>query len=136
MASIYDDIRQVLEETLEGIVDIPDIAFENVGYTPTTGTSFVRPTFIPTTTRPAVRGLNPQKRYQGLYRVMCYTPEGQGPGEADDLADKIIEAFDATTDLTSGSTILSIDYSERELGIVESPWFYVPVNIGWYIYSN
>lgn len=141
MANIFDDIRGALEVELSNIVGIPDIAYENVGYDPTTGVSFVRPQFIPTIRRPAVMGLNPQQRHQGLFRVLCYTPEGQGPAEADDLANSIMDTFEATTDIsfTNADTeeiILSIDYAERELGITDSPWYYVPVNIGWYIYSN
>lgn len=140
MASIYDDIRAALEVKLSDVSGIPDIAYENVSYSPTTGTPFVQPRLIPVSRRPAVRGINPQNRYDGVFRVFCYAPEGNGPSVADDLADKVIDAFDATTDIsfTNGSDetiIVSVDYAERDNGFVDSPWYYVAVNIGWYIYS-
>ncbi len=140
MASIYDDIRAALEVKLSNVSGIPDIAYENVSYSPTTGTPFVQPRLIPVSRRPAVRGINPQNRYDGVFRVFCYAPEGNGPSVADDLADKVIDAFDATTDIsfTNGSDetiIVSVDYAERDNGFVDSPWYYVAVNIGWYIYS-
>lgn len=139
MASIYDDIRAALEVKLSNVVGIPPIAYENLSYSPTTGTSFVQPRFIPVSRRPAVRGLNPQQRYDGVFRVFCYVPEGNGPAAADDLADKVIDAFDATTDISfnngSSTIVVSIDYAERDNGFVDSPWYYVAVNIGWYIYA-
>ena len=140
MASIYDDIRSALEVKLSTIPGIPDIAYENVSYAPTTGSSFVQPRFIPVSRRPAVRGLNPQLRYEGVFKVFCFAPEGNGPSTADDLANKVLESFEAATDISfinsdNDTIIVSIDYSERDNGFVDSPWYYVPVDIGWYIYA-
>lgn len=135
MASIYDDIRAALEVTLTGITDLPEIAWENLSYEPTTGQSFVKPRLIPTVREPAVRGLDPQQYYQGIFRVDCFVPEGLGPSAADDLADKIIDAFEATTDVTNGSTIISIRYAEREQGMPDGAFFMVPVNCGWYVFN-
>lgn len=135
MASIYDDIRSVLETTLDNINSLPDVAWENVSFNPTTGQSFVKPRLIPTRREPAVTGLNPQIYYQGLFRVDCFVPEGLGPSAGDDLADKIIEAFEATSKLTFGSTIISIRYAEREQGMPDGAYFMIPVNIGWYVHN-
>jgi hypothetical protein len=139
MASIYEEIRGALELKLSTVAGIPSIAYENVSFTPTTGQAFVQPRFIPVSRRPAARGLNPPIRYDGVLRVFCYAPEGEGPSAADLLANKVIEAFEATTDIAftkGGKTIhVSIDYAERDNGFVETPWYYVAVNIGWYIYT-
>jgi len=56
------------------------------------------------------------------------------------LADKVLNAFEATTDASylnnSGENIIvSIDYAEREGGGLDTPFYYVPVNIGFYIYN-
>src|SRR5210317_217366 len=138
--SIYNNIRAALESHLSTTADLPDIAYENVSFDPTTGSSFLKVAFVPVSRRPAVRGSNPQQRYQGVFRVFCYTPEGNGPATADDIANKVMTAFEATTDIsfTNGEAetfIVSIDYAERDNGFVDSPWYYTVVNIGWYIYS-
>jgi hypothetical protein len=161
MASIYDNIRAALEVKLSNVSGLPEVAWENLTYEPTTGTSFVKPRLIPTIREPAVRGLNPQIYYQGLFRVDCFVPEGLGPRAADELADKIIDAFEATTSiyyepstnsiltesgaflitesggkvLQDGVINLSIRYSEREQGMPDGAFFMVPVNISWYIYN-
>jgi hypothetical protein len=140
MASIHNDIRAALESHLSVTSDLPSIAYENVAFEPTTGTSFLKVQYLPTVTRPAVRGLNPQLRYQGVFSVTVFAPEGQGPATADDYANKVIDAFAATTDIsfTNGDAetiTVSIDYAERQQGIIDSPWYFVPINIGWYIYK-
>lgn len=138
MSSIYKDIRRALEVKLDN-EGIADIAYENVAYSPTTGTSFLQPSFIPTIRRPSVMGTNPQQRYQGLFRVRCHAAEGTGPNAAESLADSVIEAFEAATDISyntgSETLLVSIDYADRGAGLLDTPWYIVPVNIGWYIYN-
>ena len=140
MASIYNDIRAALETHLSNVSGIPSVAYENVSFEPQTGTSFLQVMFLPTERRPAVRGLNPQQRYQGVFSILVHTPEGKGPKEADDYANTLLEAFEATTDISFTNSDLetinvSLDYAERQQGILDSPWYYVRVDIGWYIFS-
>ena len=135
MASIYDNIRAALETTLNSVDGIPSVAWENVQFNPTTGQSYIKPRFLPTRREPAVRGTNPQMYYQGVFRIDCFVPEGEGPAAGDDLADSIIEAFEATTDVSYSGTTVSIRYAEREMAEVDGPFYVIPVNIGWYIYS-
>ena len=135
MASIYDDIRAALEVKLSTVTDVPSIGWENARFSPTTGQPYVKPRLMPTRREPAVRGPNPQMYYQGIFRIECYVPEGAGPSAGDDLADKIMEAFEATTDVSQGSTIVSIRYAEREMAEIDGPFYMIPVNIGWYIYK-
>jgi hypothetical protein len=140
MASIYRDIRAALETKLAAVSGIPVISHENVSYDRVNGTSYVETYFIPQSRRPAVRGLNPQQRYEGVFTVVCHAAEGNGPGAADEIADKVLNAFEATTDVsyTNSDTetiLVSIDYAEREGGGLDTPFYYVPVNIGFYIYN-
>jgi len=134
MASIYDDIRAALETNLSSVSGLPSVGWENVQFSPTTGTPYVKPRLIPTRREPAVRGTNPQMFYQGICRVECYVPEDQGPSAGDELADKIIDAFEAATDVSYSGTIVSIRYAEREMAEIDGPFYMIPVNIGWYIY--
>jgi len=141
MASIHNDIRAALETHISNTANLPTIAYENVAFEPTTGTSFIQVRYMPTSTRPAVRGLNPQLRYQGVFYVIVSTPEGNGPSTADGYVNKVIDAFQATTDISftnaeSETIKLSIDYAERQQGLIDSPWYHVPISIGWYIYNN
>jgi hypothetical protein len=161
MADINRKIRAALETHLSTISGLPDIAYENVPYEPTTGQSFIRVAYMPTLRRPAVRGLNPQQEYRGLLALNVYAPEGSGPAVCEDIVEKLFNAFEATTDifydnvtdliltesegrllLESGDSILvenvtrvCIDYAERSIGMTDAPWYLIPVNIGWFIYN-
>jgi len=137
---IYNSIRAALETHLASTVGTTPIAYENVAFSPTTGTLFVKPTFIPTLTQPAVRGTNPQLLYQGLFNVMVNAPEGSGPAQADTTCNTITNAFSATSDISlvvgAETYIVRIRYAERQQGRIDTPWYSVPINIGWYIYHT
>jgi hypothetical protein len=138
--NIYNTIRAALETRLTNTLAGTDIAYENVAFSPTTGTLFVKPTFIPTVTQPATRGLNPQLLYQGVFNVMVNAPEGSGPSLADTTCNTITNAFAATTDVSivvgADTYIVRIRYAERQQGRIDTPWYSVPINIGWYIYNT
>lgn len=135
MSSINNDIRIALEKRLNDTVGIPVIAWPNVNYSPTTGTPFLKPMYQPTSRRPAVLGTAPQKRYQGLFTILCYHPENEGPAACHSTADTLIERFDATTDLTYNGTTVSIEYAEQQSSYSSPPWYVTPVTIAWYIYN-
>jgi len=138
MASIYDDIRATLETHLSTMTDVPSISYENVSYEPPEGADWCKTQLLPTRRRPACRGTDPKQKYEGVFTVFCYSPEGLGPSRCDDLADKVIVHFDATTDIvhpTDSTIVVSVNYAERSQGINAQPYYYVPVDISWYYYS-
>lgn len=133
--TIINDIRACLDNHLAGASGLPTIAYQNVPYEPTTGTSFVKASLNPTSRRPAVRGLNPQQRYDGFYSLLICTPEAMGPGAGYDIADLLLDRFNATTDISFNGLIISIDYSEVRTSFLDSPFYCTPVNVAWYIYN-
>ena len=159
MASIYTSIRSALEYKLQSTPNLPSIAWENVDFSATDGSSFLKPSFLPTLREPAHRGINPQMRYQGIFTVDCYSPKNEGPASVDDMIDKIINAFEATTTIhyntssgelltdeeyrllvntggdTSNIVNVSIRYAERNGGVAEDQFFTTRAIIGWYIYA-
>jgi hypothetical protein len=133
--TIINDIRACLDTHLSGTAGIPTIARQNVPFEPTTGTSYVKADMIPTSRRAAVRGLNPQQRYDGLYSLLICTPEGLGPGAGYDIADLLLARFNAATDISFNGLIISVDYSEVRTSFLDSPFYCTPVTIAWYVYN-
>lgn len=133
--TIINDIRACLDNRLAGTAGIPAVAYQNVPYEPTTGTSFIKVNTVPTSRRPAVRGLNPQQRYDGLYRILICTPENMGPGAGYDIADLLLDRFNAATDISFNGLIISVDYSEVRTSFLDSPFYCTPVTIAWYVYN-
>lgn len=141
MSVIYKKIRAALERHLEqsdqgaGAFSIPDIAWENVDYSPTTGTEFLKVQIQPTSRRPSVLGTNPEHRYQGIMTILCHFPENVGPGVTHDLADQLLERFNSTTDITWDGVTVSIEYAQQESSYTNSPWYITPITVAWYIYD-
>ena len=71
---------------------------------------------------------------------MVNAPEGSGPSLADTTCNTITNAFAATTDVSivvgADTYIVRIRYAERQQGRIDTPWYSVPINIGWYIYNT
>jgi hypothetical protein len=133
--TIINDIRACLDTHLSGTSGIPTIARQNVPFEPTTGTSYVKADMIPTSRRAAVRGLNPQQRYDGLYSLLICTPEGLGPGAGYDIADLLLARFNTATDISFNGLTISVDYSEVRTSFLDSPYYCTPVTIAWYVYN-
>lgn len=132
---MYEKIRAALETELYGVSGLPDIAPENVSYTPKTDKAFIKPHFVPVSRRPAVRGTDPQQRYDGLYRIYCHTPEGSGTFQSNQIVETLLTHFDATTDIEYEDIYVSIDYADRNEGRVVGGWYQVVVDISWYSYG-
>lgn len=134
----FNNIRAALESEIANVTNIPSAsnrAWENVSFSPNTGTTWVRMTLIPGEQRPAHLGTNPQIRYQGLFRIDIFVPEGDGAASADALADNIRDHFNVTDDFSSGGDTVRIRYSERGQGRSDPPWYTVPVTVSWYIFT-
>jgi hypothetical protein len=135
MSIVYDDIRAALEVTLAAIPNMPPIAWENKSFTPDTAVGYIQVRQLPTARRPTVRGLNPQQRYQGVFQLLVKMPENKGPNPAQTVVTALINAFEATTDLSHDTTFVTIDYTEQVGGFTDSPFYTIPVNVNWYSYK-
>lgn len=128
-------IRKVLENKLVNVVGMPDVVHENFRYDPNEQTPHVRATLIPVSRRPVTRGSSPRIRMQGLFSLLVCIPEGQGSGSAQNYVDLILGSFAPHVHESYDGSIVSIDYSESSGGYFDSPFYCIPVSIGWHTYN-
>ena len=133
---IVNDIRATLDTELSGVSGLPSIAYENAPFDQEAGNDHLRVAFFLTSRRPAVRGPNPQHRYEGLYQVTVAVPSDTGTGDALDYADLIMTAFDGSSDIEGASVTVSIEYAELGTPVFDEPFYLLPVQIAWYVYSD
>lgn len=138
--SVYKNIKAAIEDHLNDVSGLPTIYNENLNIVPTTGTSFIKTRFTPTNRVAATRGSNPQHYYAGFFTCLIHTPENVGSGLADGYVDKIVNAFNTDTDISytplSGDDVfVRMRYTERQGSYDNTPWYIVPVQIGWYVYQ-
>jgi len=137
--TVTQDIRQALETRLSAISGFPGAAnrnWENVRFDPTEGTTWARMILVPDTSRPAAMGPSPQIRHDGTFLVVLHFPEGTGPGDADSLADAVRAAFTVDDVLTVGTTNVRFEWSERNDGLLDAPWYVVTVTVKFYTYAS
>lgn len=136
-ANAFDEIRKALESRLNtyatGRSPAIDVAWPNSGYTPTTGTEYLRPTLLPGRSRAATAGSSGQQFHQGIFQVDIFWPANEGSGGALSEADAIIDHFKRGTNLSASGFTVRIDDDVYVLPAnVEPDWYQVPVNIGFY----
>lgn len=133
--TIYADIRNALEKQLVNVTNGPGaggIAWENYEFNPTTGTAWLRPTLSPTRGRPTDVSASGIKRYDGLFLVDVFAPQGDGPKKGDDLADAVVAAYPPGTPLTDNGVSVQIEWAEVSgSAVTDPPWYMVPVAVKW-----
>lgn len=128
-------IKAALEGHLNAIPDLPNIAWENTPFNPTTGTPWLQPRFIPNNRTQRTMGTQFITRYDGLMMIHVHTPEGQGSSEAMSIAKTLVEAFEATTNITNDDITVHIRGAETRSGVHEAPWYYITVVVDWFCHK-
>lgn len=137
----YDKIQAALETKLATVVDIPDIAYENTKYDPTTGVPYVKTRFLPTDRSMKVLGVDDDNKpfwqeYHGLFQLILNMPEGTGSKPTNDLVRNIMNVYETATDLSFNGVYVTVKKVERTRGYNETPWFKTSVNVYWYSHSK
>lgn len=124
----FIDINAALETKLSTISGSPDIAWENIEYTPTNGTLFLRPTNIPgdVDSYPGVSGLD---MHIGIFQVDVFTDAGISPTVGLQWADTVADLFKAGTEMTYNSRTVKTTRVSRRAAIQEGGWYQIPVEI-------
>ena len=105
-ATIYTDIRAALTAHLASMADLPEVAWENVGFTPTTGTPYLKPEILWSESFQSEIGTDGANRESGIYQITCSYPPGEGSGPLNAMLGKIRDRFKRGTTLTyNGLTV-------------------------------
>jgi hypothetical protein len=132
-----NDIRVALESHLAGLAtSMPSVAWPNVPFVPTTGTTYLRAEFIPVLRRPVTTGPDPEQRHSGLFYVTVYTPEEKGAAEGIGLADDLLSHFNGSDAIVTTNAIVRLEYSEAKMALHDPPFYAIPIEIGWYAYTS
>lgn len=132
--SIFTDIQAAFDQRLNSTANLPNVAWENVSFTPTAGTSFVRPTLVPGSSDTAT--LDGLQSNVGIYSVFVATESEKGPAALNTLVDSIYDHFKLVSSITEGSTLIGIQGITRTPAIRDEAWFTATINIQYLTYSN
>lgn len=128
--TVFRDISAALDDHLNSMVGLPDVAWENAAYEPTHGELYLRPTLLPAETYGATMGVSGTDEHQGIYQVDIFSSLGAGKFQAIGMADTIADRFKPATELTYNSRLIRIIRVSRRAGIdLNDAWYQLPVDI-------
>ena len=130
--TVFNDIQAALDTQLSTITDVA-IAYPNIPYTPSAGTSYLRASFIPADTAQASLGSSGKDETNGVYQVDVVVPRGSGRPS---LVDTVADAFKRGTTLTYNSRTLRVRSVSIGSAILDDEWYFVPVSIDFQIYTE
>ena len=115
----FSDTLSALSQRLATSPSIPTIFWGSVREKRVRGTSFVRPTFSPTSSS-AFHFDNGAQENIGIYTVSCFSKVGEGEGPLLAIVDGIVEHFKESVTLTQGSTEVYItNVGIGEVAVIE-----------------
>jgi Bacteriophage related domain of unknown function len=121
--------RKALEKRLATLTPAIAIAYENVVFTPITGTPYHKASLLPNeTTAPAIDQAT--KIEKGIFQVSIYYPLNQGTATAGARAELIRAHFPAGLVLTESTYKVRISRPPTiSGGMVEGAFYMIPVSI-------
>lgn len=134
--SIVNTIRGALENHLLTMPGVPAVYPSNIVYDPDPSLTFIKSTLVTTNIEPSTRGLGPWLKYSGFFSLLICTPEGNGSGASLVLAESLLDRFAATTDISYGGIIVSIDNARMAPDYFSAPFNCLPLTFNWYIYNR
>lgn len=131
---VFSDIQAALDTQLSTTSGLPTVAWENVHFTPTEGTPFVRPTLIAGDST-----LNTMSRKQmnvGIYQIDLFYPTSNGPGTLLTMLDNIYDHFKSGAVLTVNTTEVIIRQIGRTRIDRDGSWSIGSVEVTFHSYAK
>lgn len=136
MSTVFKDIQAALDTRLNSLSGSPSIAWENMPFTPTQGTLYLRPTFLPADSIPATLSASGTDEHMGIYQIDIFVEAGKGKGEAITQADAIADHFKPVTELTYNSkTVRCIKVARASAQTVDG-WYQIPIEISYLAFTT
>jgi len=114
---------------------LPSIAWENVAFTPVTGTTYLKPTLLhgePVQAELGAAGLN---QHNGIYQISIMAPANTGAGGILTLQNGLVDHFKRGTVLTYGGINVRISKAWPGQWQTETDRVHVPVTIQFFSYA-
>ena len=130
MSTYFLDISAALDSNLAtfAAANGVSVAYENIEFTPTVGTLYIRPTNLPANTLPLGISFNSALNHLGIYQIDVIAPVDKGKGAAVSMADLIVSAY-PRGDLTYNGVKVRIKSASRNTGTRDGAYYIVSVII-------
>lgn len=108
---------------------LPPVAWENVAYTPTIGTTYIAPYLLPGEPIQVEIGTAGANRYTGVFQISIFAPTGSGIAAINTLAGALCDYFKRGTTVSYGGLIVSCQKAYSAPVLQETDWQHLPITI-------
>lgn len=131
MTTYFSDISAALDSRLNSFAGGDPIAWPNTEYTPISGTLFLRPTNLPTSSEQSGLGTSGIDTHRGIYQIDVVAMAGEGRGAAEAKADAVADHFSRGTDLLYNGLTVRLGDVSRNQGITIGDRFVIALSINY-----
>lgn len=123
-------IRSSFVARLNAMSGLPSVAWENVPFTPTIGTPYIKPFLLPGEPFQCEIGTEGANRHPGVYQISVFAPAGKSVSQIDTLVSSLCTHFKRGTKLSyyAGCTITILKAYPSPM-MTETDWVHVPITI-------
>ena len=125
--SVWSDTRQALDTRLSTASGLPDIAWANTTFKPTSGSAYIKPTILQGDS--AVNTLAGEQTNIGIYSIGVFVQTENGSNDLLNLVDGLYDHFKSVNFITVNSTKVSINAISRTPSLREEDWFFCSLDI-------
>lgn len=133
MSTYFNDMQAALDTQLSTLTGGYDIAWPNVDYKPTAGSTFLRASFLPGDTEQVTLGGSGKDETNAIYQVDVVSPRGSGRTS---IPDAIADHFSRGSVLTYNGVNLRVRSVSIGPAINDGAWHFVPVSISVQTYTE
>tara|TARA_R110000803_G_scaffold37766_3_gene81487 strand:- start:52 stop:459 length:408 start_codon:yes stop_codon:yes gene_type:complete len=133
MSTYFNDIQAALDTRLASIAGSPPIAWPNIEYEPTGGTTYLRPAFLPAETLQSGLGSEGLDETNGIYQIDVVYKVGSGRSS---LVDSVADHFKRGTVATYNGVNVRIRSVSIAPAIFDIAWHFVPVSVSFQTYTE
>lgn len=133
MSTHFTDIAGALRARLSTLTSLPPVAWENINYTPSSTTLYLRPTILPAPTAQASLGDSGRDLHEGIFQIDVFIPDGSGRST---WPDSIADHFKRGTILTQNGVTVRIKNASIGTAFKDENFYQVPVTIDYQSFTS
>ena len=133
MSTHFNDIQAALDTRLSALAGGNPIAWPNIEYAPTGGTTYLRPSFLPADTLQSGLGVTGLDETNGIYQVDVVYKANSGRTT---VADAVADHFKRGTVASYNGVNVRVRSVSIAPAIFEGAWHFVPVSVSFQTYTE
>lgn len=127
----HTKISAALSSHLQTLPSSPPVAWENAGYTPVEGTSYIAEHYLPANQASVGVANSDSIDYPGVYQIDVRVPANKYKAQGNTLADALLSHFKRGTVMTYDGQSVVVESVSRNQGMRDGAWWMIAVSVNW-----